>query len=236
MATLYVVRHGQASFEAADYDQLSPLGARQAELLGAWVTARGLAVNRTVVGPLKRHRQSYEAFLKGRGVAEPAPSVVDDGLEEYRAFEVLADCTPGLAASDERVAQLISEIAEGGESSRRARELLFQRVSGAWVDGEVVSPRGGTFVGFREMVDAAVVRMTTGATRGESVWAFTSGGVVAAAAGRTLGLTDRAVLELSWRIKNASFSAFTFNAAGRVTLSTLNETPHLTTDDVVTYR
>ena len=36
MGMLYLVRHGQASFGAADYDQLSELGARQCEALGRW--------------------------------------------------------------------------------------------------------------------------------------------------------------------------------------------------------
>jgi broad specificity phosphatase PhoE len=34
MGTLHLVRHGQASFGAADYDQLSDLGARQCRELG----------------------------------------------------------------------------------------------------------------------------------------------------------------------------------------------------------
>jgi len=34
MGTLYLVRHGQASFGAANYDQLSPLGQQQCGQLG----------------------------------------------------------------------------------------------------------------------------------------------------------------------------------------------------------
>ena len=34
MASILMVRHGQASFGAEDYDQLSPLGQRQADLMG----------------------------------------------------------------------------------------------------------------------------------------------------------------------------------------------------------
>jgi len=36
MGTLYLVRHGQASYGAADYDQLSPRGALQARRLGSF--------------------------------------------------------------------------------------------------------------------------------------------------------------------------------------------------------
>ena len=35
MGTIYLIRHGQASFDSADYDQLSDLGQLQAAQLGA---------------------------------------------------------------------------------------------------------------------------------------------------------------------------------------------------------
>ncbi len=34
MASLYLIRHGQASFGSDNYDQLSPLGQRQADVSG----------------------------------------------------------------------------------------------------------------------------------------------------------------------------------------------------------
>lgn len=44
MGTLYLVRHGQASFGADDYDQLSPLGQRQSVRLGEYL--RGATATR----------------------------------------------------------------------------------------------------------------------------------------------------------------------------------------------
>ena len=40
MGTLTLVRHGQASFGAADYDQLSELGLRQCQALGTYLADR----------------------------------------------------------------------------------------------------------------------------------------------------------------------------------------------------
>ena len=42
MGTLYLVRHGQASFGADNYDQLSPMGHRQALRLGEFWRERGM--------------------------------------------------------------------------------------------------------------------------------------------------------------------------------------------------
>ena len=40
MAHIHLIRHGQASFGAADYDQLSDLGHRQSVRLGEHLRAR----------------------------------------------------------------------------------------------------------------------------------------------------------------------------------------------------
>ena len=42
MGTLYLVRHGQASFGEDDYDKLSELGHRQSRRLGEYFAAKGL--------------------------------------------------------------------------------------------------------------------------------------------------------------------------------------------------
>ena len=60
MADIYLVRHGQASFGADNYDQLSALGARQCRLLGEWWRARGQDTGTLLCGPMVRHRQSVE--------------------------------------------------------------------------------------------------------------------------------------------------------------------------------
>jgi broad specificity phosphatase PhoE len=46
MGTLYLVRHGQASFGADDYDQLSALGRRQSVRLGEYLRGKGHAFRR----------------------------------------------------------------------------------------------------------------------------------------------------------------------------------------------
>ena len=73
MGTLYLVRHGQASFGAEDYDQLSELGTRQCHALGLWFAARGLQFEAVLRGTLKRHAQSLAAFLQLRPARRRTP-------------------------------------------------------------------------------------------------------------------------------------------------------------------
>src|ERR1700749_252415 len=62
MPTVLLVRHGQASFGAADYDVLSELGRRQAELVAGSLAKRGYAPARLLGGPLRRQQETPAAF------------------------------------------------------------------------------------------------------------------------------------------------------------------------------
>ena len=50
MSVILLVRHGQASFGAADYDNLSPTGHEQSRVLGAALAARGVSPDLVVAG------------------------------------------------------------------------------------------------------------------------------------------------------------------------------------------
>ena len=65
MGTLYLVRHGQASFGSDNYDQLSESGQRQCERLGAYFGARGRRFEAAITGTLARQTQSLDAIAKG---------------------------------------------------------------------------------------------------------------------------------------------------------------------------
>ncbi|MEO0471225.1 MAG: phosphoglycerate mutase family protein, partial [Bacteroidota bacterium] len=57
-STLYLIRHGQASFMKANYDELSALGWQQARKLGAWAKDQGVQYDRCLHGTLARQRDT----------------------------------------------------------------------------------------------------------------------------------------------------------------------------------
>ena len=73
MSHVWLIRHGQASFGADDYDKLSDHGIRQARMLGEWLAARDIRPARMMVGTLKRQRETAEALAEGLGGAGRAP-------------------------------------------------------------------------------------------------------------------------------------------------------------------
>ena len=75
MGTLYLVRHGQASFGAADYDQLSDLGRRQSERLGRYWRERGITFDAVLTGTLRRHAQTWEGIAAGAAYGNPVQAL-----------------------------------------------------------------------------------------------------------------------------------------------------------------
>jgi phosphohistidine phosphatase SixA len=60
MSTLILVRHGQASFGASDYDRLSETGVRQSELPGIYWAGRGPSFDAAYSGAQQRQQQTQQ--------------------------------------------------------------------------------------------------------------------------------------------------------------------------------
>ena len=89
---MLLVRHGQASFGADDYDVLSEVGHEQAAVVGRELARRGLRDPLLVCGTLRRQRGTAD----GLGLGEPA---VDPRWDEYDHLGLL-ERYPGVAAPD----------------------------------------------------------------------------------------------------------------------------------------
>ena len=88
MGTLYLVRHGQASFGADDYDCLSALGERQSRRLGEYFKLRGLQFEAAITGTLKRQQQTLAGISEGLGSS--IATRLWPGLNEYDSNALIA--------------------------------------------------------------------------------------------------------------------------------------------------
>ena len=82
MSVIHLVRHGQASFGADDYDLLSALGERQSRVLGQALAGIGPRIVHAASGEMRRQRQTAEACLGAMGGMGAAQ--VDPGLHALR--------------------------------------------------------------------------------------------------------------------------------------------------------
>ncbi len=235
MSALVLVRHGQASVQAADYDQLSALGREQGRVLGEHWADAGERFQRVLVGPLRRQRQTLDAVetvYRERGLEWPEAEPMAE-LDEHHGPAVIEHHS---AVLFEEIGLSETEQKAGGEAGSLKRYLKIYRLgTRRWIRGALETPPGHEpWADFRARVEAGVGRIANGDARGQRIAAFTSGGATAAAVGAALGLDDRRVLELSWRVRNGSLSELLFSG-GALALETFNTTPHLRDARLVTY-
>ena len=98
MGSIYLIRHGQASFGADDYDVLSPTGIRQAEILGDHLLNLGVRFDRVLSGGLRRQQHTARAALErleSSGLATPELEV-DPAFNEFEADAVIRAHLPDL--------------------------------------------------------------------------------------------------------------------------------------------
>lgn len=234
MSHLYLVRHGQASFGSRDYDQLSPLGHTQAELLGQWLANSGLMPGHVLHGTLKRQKQTAEKCLAtwlGSAAGSITP-LIDNAFNEFDHKEVLLRTHPQFGEPG-YLEQFLAEQSDG----RRAFQKLFAESVTRWVSSRHDSEYTETWQSFRERCVAGLFRAADAAQQGD-VWIFTSGGPIAAIMQYTLGLSIETMLDLNWTILNGSISHFT-HRQGRTRLRQFNSVSHLTLaerPDLHTYR
>ncbi len=88
MSEIYLVRHGQASLGADNYDCLSPLGVQQSVWLGEYFAERGISFDHVVVGGQVRHQQTLDGI--SRSLSLPDPLAPDSGLNEFEFQTLLA--------------------------------------------------------------------------------------------------------------------------------------------------
>ena len=211
MGTLYLVRHGQASFGADDYDRLSPLGQAQAERLGSYWRERGLRFDAVLCGTLQRHAQTLQGIRQGLpGTPEP---LLMPGLNEYDSQALIQAMHPAPLPRPDTP-----------ELRRQHFRLLCDALA-QWMAG-TISPAGMPgWDGFSGGVRAALEQVRRQHVGG-SVLLVSSGGPIAAAVGEVLRTPPEVTIALNMRIRNSAVTEFSVSPK-RLMLQTFNSLAHL---------
>ena len=219
MGTLYLVRHGQASFGAADYDQLSPLGRQQAVRLGQYWRDKGLRFDAVLTGTLRRQSQTYQGIAEGlqqtASASAPLPLLELPGLNEYDSLALIR------AIHSERLPR-----PDTPERYRHHFRLLCDALA-QWMAG-VISPQGmPSWQAFSDGVHGALERVRREhAGPEQNVLLVSSGGPIAAAVGQVLGTAPEVTIALNMRIRNSAVTEFSVSPK-RLMLQTFNGLAHL---------
>lgn len=216
--TLLLVRHGQASFGAADYDNLSERGHLQARRLGDWLVRGGHRFRAVVVGGMRRHRQTAEgvaAAFAEQGQPLPEP-MADSGFAEF-------DHEAVFGAYQARDPEHPIVVASRSGLPRDVGPML-QAALLAWARDELPGlPE--SWNAFGERVRSAGERLEALAGDDE-VLVLSSGGVISRLAQIALEVPDTRAVELNLSLRNTALSEF-HPHGGRLRMGSWNALPHL---------
>jgi broad specificity phosphatase PhoE len=220
VSVVLLVRHGQASWGATDYDQLSEVGEQQSRVLGAALTARGIRPDVVVRGAMKRHAQTANAAVESGGWA--AEVVEDDGWNEFDHHQMLELHPPS--------------IEDGEELTRTEFQRWFEAATQRWTSG-VHDDYDESFADFGGRVDAALRRTIAALDGRPTAVVFTSGGPMSWVAATLLGGDATVWSQLNPVTINASVSKVVVGRRG-ATLVSFNDHSHLEATDpaLITYR
>ena len=210
MGTLYLVRHGQASFGADNYDQLSTLGQQQCLQLGRYLGAKGQRFAAVLTGTLQRQVQSYDALADGLGQRQPTLQL--PGLNEYDSHAVIAAIHPQPLPRP-----------DSPEAYRQHFRILRDGLA-AWMAGRTQPQGMPSYADFVAGIHDALARVR--AVADGDVLVVSSGGPISTVVAQVLGAPAETSIELNLRIRNSAVSTFAFNPK-RLSLVTFNTLPHL---------
>jgi len=217
MGQLYLVRHGQASFGADDYDQLSELGQRQSIRLGQYLHQTAteqfgdvLKFEAVFMGSLKRHRQTWEGIAQGAQL-QNAPEVWPE-LNEYDSHALIETIHPEPLPKPDTP-----------EMYKHHFRLLRTALK-KWMAGET-QPKGMPhYAEFAASIQAVLKHIRE--NHQGRVLVVSSGGPIATAVGQVLQAPAETSIELNLRIRNTALTEFVFTPSRHMLLS-YNNLPHL---------
>lgn len=216
MSVLILVRHGQASFGAAHYDQLSDTGREQARCTGRWLRERYAKGGFVILsGPRNRHLETAAEIVSAAGLPQPAERIA--ALDEFaEGEEILAAAT-----------NLFGRPMQGEGAPPRPEQLRsYAEAYQAWAHGDLEIPGRASWLTFREGVGAWLREVLADTPAGSRIVAVTSAGVIAAAVCETLGLSNAQWLSMVGLTHNTGLTEIVFSP-GRVNLRSFNGAGHL---------
>jgi broad specificity phosphatase PhoE len=235
MASIYLIRHGQASFGTDHYDRLSELGQRQARLTGEHLREVGVAFDAAYCGRLRRQRHTGELVLAAQ--EEVPPLLVDERLDEVRNDEHLEHLLPIVLAARPELQALVDA---GLHSSKRFQKII-EAVFNYWVSPECDVAAIQSWEAYSAGVAGALRDIIAAQGAGKTTAVFTSGGTIAVCVAAVLGLPGSATYQFYEPVFNCSITHLFYNA-DRVSLSCFNDCSFLHAlsakhgEKLVTYR
>jgi len=235
MASIYLIRHGQASFGSANYDKLSDLGCRQAEVLGHYLRDCKIHFDAVYSGDLQRQRKTTELAIASQ--PESVSHQIDPRFNEVRNDEQVEVLVPRILDSNATVRALMDK----GLSESKDYQKVIEAVFNHWVSPECDATGIQSWDEYSGGVRDALSEVMQSQGSGKNVGIFASGGTIATIVAQVLGLGGAHTYAFYEPVINCSVTRL-FYSGKKVSLSYYNDHSYLDLlgsqngEQLVTYR
>ena len=222
MGQIYLVRHGQASLGADNYDQLSPLGTLQSARLGAYFKESAIFFEAAYVGTLVRQQHTLTELVRGLGV-ENLFITSQPALNEYDSAAVIKSvCEQDIPKASTR------------EGYKAYFKLLRVGLL-SWMQGKTKPVGMPSFKEFESNLINTLNHIETHHTG--NVLVVSSGGPISTLISHLLDTSDSGRVELNLQLRNTCVSElqYTKNRARVISFNSLNHLSLPTYADWITY-
>ena len=207
MATIYLIRHGQAQFGMEDYDALSPNGIEQAKLLGKSLLQRGIIPTKIISGAMKRHQQTMQYCLENMQLQQ-LPAHMMEEWNEFDHRDVLNKYEPRYTDLNE----LKKDIFLDSNPKAKITEVLTGAIT-RWVSGQQ-QDYNESWVDFSARILSGLNKVKDASAKDDTVLVFTSGGSISVVMQHILELPLQKTFELQLNIANCSVTKIKTSSLG----------------------
>lgn len=235
MATIYLIRHGQASFGADNYDQLSELGQRQAVVTGEYLRDCGITLDAAYSGDLSRQRETASLALASQPKA--VPHHIDARFNEIDNDAQIKHLLPKVLEINPAIQALVDK----GLSASKDYQKVIDAVFNYWVSPQCDEPAIQSWESYSTGAIDALQAVMDAQGSGKTIGVFTSGGTLATLVAHILGLPGEGTYQLYEPIVNCSVTQVFYNGS-KVSLSYFNDSSFLRvlgqqrSESLITYR
>ncbi|MDB5229162.1 MAG: hypothetical protein JWN78_3355 [Bacteroidota bacterium] len=212
MATIHLIRHGQAQFGMEDYDALSSVGIEQSKYLGEVLKQRGTTVSSIYSGNMKRQIQTAVQCMQVLGFGEDK-LIQTDHWDEFNHREILTKYDTRY--SD--IKQVQNDVILSPDPKQKIKEILTGAV-GRWTGGEF-DDYNESWNAFGERIQKGLDHIISLSKKEDHIFVFTSGGAISVVLQKVLDLSLEKTFELQLFTANASITKIKTSSRGLQLLS-----------------
>jgi len=186
---------------------LSKKGVKQSIALGKKLLKNNISFDKTIIGPLKRHKQTFDGINKGYGGGLSNPLIMEE-FAENQLMEIAQHFIPKMLNTDKNIKEIFNAV----PFWRRKRKFLehFNIIAKKWIHNELdLSEKNfESYDEFRERVRKAKSKVSSLINENRNTMVVSSGGAITGVYAECHPLTVDQIMKLNFKIKNASITLF----------------------------